>query len=403
MKIQLSEISIREITTGYTNDNQEGVVGYFGKLNIRPKYQREFVYKGAQQKAVIETVQKDFPLNVMYWVKNPDGTFTVPELPPEGKFTKITNELGTYEVLDGQQRTISICEYVAGSFSYNGMYFHSLTDVEQNQILDYKLMVYFCEGNDKEKLDWFRTINIAGEKLYDQELRNAIYTGTWLTDAKRYFSKIGCAAYGLGSDYMNGHLNRQDYLEKVIGWIAKDDSNEGINNYMSKHQHDENATELWEYFKAVINWVQSVFIDTESEMKGLEWGRLYETYHNTNYNQNEISSKLLKLDADPYINNLKGVYEYILGGEMDTKLLEVRLFDEATKKSKYFIQTQAAEENETSNCPLCTIGHDSNKTRIYRFDEMDADHVKAWSNGGTTNSDNCEMLCKTHNRAKGNK
>jgi hypothetical protein len=385
MKIQLNEISIREITTGYTNDNEEGVVGYFGKLNIRPKYQREFVYKGAQQKAVIETVQKDFPLNVMYWVKNPDGTFTVPELPPEGKFTKITNELGTYEVLDGQQRTISICEYVAGSFSYNGMYFHSLTDVEQNQILDYKLMVYFCEGNDKEKLDWFRTINIAGEKLYDQELRNAIYTGTWLTDAKRYFSKIGCAAYGLGNDYMNGYLNRQDYLEKVIGWIAKDDSNEGINNYMSKHQHDENATELWEYYKAVIEWVQRVFSTYRKEMNGLDWGNLYNHHKDQSFDSAKLEEEITELMKDEDVESKKGIYSYVL--TRNEKYLNIRAFSDKQKRESF--------ERQSGVCVKCQ--------KTFEIGEMEADHITPWHEGGKTNSENCQMLCKNDNRIKGGK
>lgn len=242
MKIQLKEISIREVVDGYINNQEDGVVGYGGKLNIRPKYQREFVYADKQRNAVIETVKKDFPLNVMYWVKNEDDT---------------------YEVLDGQQRTISICEYVEGNFSLDDFFFHNLTDTEQEQILDYKLMVYFCEGNDREKLDWFRTINIAGEKLTDQELRNAIYTGTWLTDAKRYFSKTGCPAYGIGSEYLTGSPIRQDYLEMAISWL----NNDNIEQYMSEHQHEPNAFELWSYFQSVITWVSTVFPNYRREMK----------------------------------------------------------------------------------------------------------------------------------------
>src|SRR3990167_4595081 len=234
MKIKLKEITIKEVANKYTNDNEEGVVGYGGKLNIRPKYQREFVYKDHQRDAVIETVRKNFPLNVMYWVENEDGT---------------------YEVMDGQQRTISICEYVAGKFSLNYQYFHNLESVEKEKILDYKLMVYFCEGNDKEKLDWFKTINIAGEKLTDQELRNAIYTGTWLTDAKRYFSKSGCPAHGIGSDYLSGVAIRQDYLETAISWL----SNGNIEQYMADNQHKPNANELWLYFQKVISWIEVVF------------------------------------------------------------------------------------------------------------------------------------------------
>jgi uncharacterized protein with ParB-like and HNH nuclease domain len=242
MKIQLREISVREVTSGYINNAEDGVVGYSGKLNIRPKYQREFVYKDKQRDSVIETLQKNFPLNVLYWVKNEDDT---------------------YEVLDGQQRTISICEYVAGNFSLDYQYFHNLEDIEKQEILDYKLMVYFCEGNDREKLDWFKTINIAGEKLTDQELRNAIYTGTWLTDAKRYFSRTGCPAYGIGSDYMNGSPIRQDYLETAISWINIGE----IEKYMSENQHSPNAFELWSYFQNTITWASTIFPNYRKEMK----------------------------------------------------------------------------------------------------------------------------------------
>jgi uncharacterized protein with ParB-like and HNH nuclease domain len=242
MKIELREITIREVVDKYINNNEEGVVGYSGKLNIRPKYQREFVYKDKQRDSVIETVRKNFPLNVMYWVKNSDDSF---------------------EVLDGQQRTISICEYVAGNFSLNFQYFHNLEDTEKEEILDYKLMVYFCEGTDKEKLDWFKTINIAGEKLTDQELRNAIYTGTWLTEAKKYFSKSGCPAYAIGSDYLNGSPIRQDYLETAIAWISENK----IEQYMAENQHKPNANELWLYFQSVINWIKAVFPNYRKEMK----------------------------------------------------------------------------------------------------------------------------------------
>ena len=244
MKIELKEITIREVSTGYLNDDEEGVVGYNTKLNIRPKYQREFIYGTKQRDSVIETVIKNFPLNVMYWVKNADDT---------------------YEVMDGQQRTISICEYIAGKFSLNFQYFHNLTTEEKEQILDYKLMVYFCEGNDREKLDWFKTINIAGMKLTDQELRNAIYTGTWLTDAKRHFSKSTCAAHNLANEYMTGSSIRQDYLETSIRWISKDN----IEQYMSYHQHDPNANELWLYFQKVISWVKAIFPKYRREMKGI--------------------------------------------------------------------------------------------------------------------------------------
>jgi hypothetical protein len=267
MKIELKQIPIREVIEKYINDEEEGVVGFGGKLNIRPKYQREFVYKEKQRNAVIETIRKDFPLNVMYWVKNKDGT---------------------YEVMDGQQRTISFCEYIAGSFSFNFQFFENLEKDEKEQILNYKLMVYFCEGEDKEKLDWFEIINIAGEKLTDQELRNAIYTGTWLTDAKRHFSKTGCPAYNLANSYMKGTPIRQDYLETAISWI----SNGEIKEYMAKNQNKPNANELWLYFQSVINWVKATFPNYRKEMKGIDYGSLYNEYKNKEFDSKKIEKEI---------------------------------------------------------------------------------------------------------------
>jgi hypothetical protein len=273
MKIELHEIQIKEVVKGYLNDNEEGVVGYGGKLNIRPKYQREFVYKDKQRDAVIETLVKNFPLNVMYWVKNEDDS---------------------YEVLDGQQRTISICEYVAGVFSLNHLYFHNLQKEEKEQILEYKLMVYFCEGTDKEKLEWFKIINIAGEKLTDQELRNAIYTGTWLTDAKKHFSKSGCPAYNIGSDYMTGSPIRQDYLETVISWL----SNGNIEQYMADNQHKPNANELWLYFNSVISWVKVIFPKYRKEMKGVYFGFLYNKFKDKEYDAKKLETEITQLMQD---------------------------------------------------------------------------------------------------------
>lgn len=267
MKIELREIAIRDVVAEYTNNQEDGVIGYAGKLNIRPRYQREFVYKDTQRNAVIETVRRGFPLNVMYWVRNADNT---------------------YEVLDGQQRTISICEYVAGNFSLDFQYFHNLTDTEREQILDYRLMVYFCEGNDREKLDWFRTINIAGEKLTDQELRNAVYTGTWLTDAKRYFSRTSGPAYGIGSDYLNGSPIRQDYLETAIDWI----SGAHIEQYMAVHQHDPNAFELWSYFQNVITWTSTIFPNYRREMKGVAWGTLYNSFKDAGFDAKKLETEI---------------------------------------------------------------------------------------------------------------
>ena len=360
MKIQLNEITIREVSNGYLNSDEEGVVGYGEKLNIRPKYQREFVYKDKQRDAVIETIKKNFPLNVMYWVKNEDGFF---------------------EVLDGQQRTISFCEYIAGTFSLNNLYFHNLTDVEKNQILDYKLMIYFCEGNDKEKLDWFKIINIAGEKLTDQELRNAIYTGTWLIDAKRYFSKSGCPAHGMASDYLSGSAIRQDYLETVIRWISGDK----IEDYMSKHQHEPNANELWLYFQNIINWVRVVFPNYRKEMKGVEFGPLYNEFKNEKIDSKKIEKEITELMQDEDVTKKSGIYPYVLTRQ--EKYLNIRSFTEKMKREAY--------EKQKGSCKKCK--------EHFEIEEMEADHIKPWHEGGKTTAENCQMLCKQDNRTKSGK
>ncbi|MDQ7009751.1 MAG: DUF262 domain-containing protein [Candidatus Gracilibacteria bacterium] len=360
MKIELREISIREVVDGYVNNNEEGVVGFGGKLNIRPKYQREFIYKEKQRNSVIETVKKDFPLNVMYWVKN---------------------ENDSYEVLDGQQRTISICEYVAGKFSLDFQYFHNLEDTEKEQILDYKLMVYFCEGDDKEKLDWFKTINIAGEKLTDQELRNAIYTGTWLTEAKKYFSKSGCPAYGIGSDYLRGSSIRQEYLETAISWI----SNGNIENYMAQNQHKPNANELWLYFQSVINWVEMIFPNYRKEMKGIAFGLLYNEFKNKEYDSNKLEEEISVLMQDEDVTKKGGIYEYILTGK--EKFLNIRAFTDKNKRELF--------EKQKGICTKC-----ENK---FELNEMEADHITPWHEGGKTNTKNCQMLCKNCNRTKSGK
>ena len=360
MKIELKEITIREVANGYVNDEEEGVVGYSGKLNIRPKYQREFVYKDKQRDSVIETVKKNFPLNVMYWVKNEDDT---------------------YEVLDGQQRTISICEYAKGSFSLNALYMHNLTDVEQNQILDYKLMIYFCEGNDKEKLDWFKTINIAGEKLTDQELRNAIYTGTWLTNAKKYFSKSGCAAYGIGSDYMTGSPIRQDYLETAISWL----SNDKIEEYMAVNQHKPNANELWLYFTGVMNWIKVVFPKYRKEMKGVNYGFLYNKFKDTAIDSAKLEKEITQLMQDEDVTKKSGIYEYVL--TRNEKYLNIRAFTDKQKRESY--------ERQKGICVKCK--------EHFEINEMEADHIKPWHEGGKTSAENCQMLCKQDNRTKSGK
>ncbi|MBP7806576.1 DUF262 domain-containing protein [Candidatus Gracilibacteria bacterium] len=360
MKIELREITIREVVEGYINNQEDGVVGFGGKLNIRPKYQREFIYGEKQQNSVIETVKKNFPLNVMYWVKNEDDT---------------------YEVLDGQQRTISICEYVAGKFSLNYQAFYNLEDIEKEQILGYKLMVYFCEGDPKEKLDWFRTINIAGMKLTDQELRNAIYTGTWLTDAKRYFSKTGCPAYGIGSDYMNGSPIRQDYLETAISWFSDDK----IEEYMSRNQHEPNAFELWSYFQNVITWTSTVFPNYRKEMKGVAWGTLYNTLKDTKFDAKKLEDEIKTLMQDEDVTKKSGIYEYVLN--KNERALSIRAFTDKQKREAY--------ERQAGICTKCG--------EHFALEEMEADHITPWSQGGKTTAENCQMLCKNCNRTKSGK
>ncbi len=360
MKIELKEIPIKEVINNYINNNEEGVIGYNGKLNIRPKYQREFVYKDAQRDSVIETVRKNFPLNVMYWVKNEDET---------------------YEVLDGQQRTVSVCEYVTGKFSLDYQYFHNLEDSEKEAILDYKLMVYFCEGNDKEKLDWFKTINIAGEKLTDQELRNAIYTGTWLTDAKRHFSKSGCPAYGLASDYLKGSAIRQDYLETAIKWISDDN----IEQYMAENQHKPNANELWLYFQSVINWIKVTFPKYRKEMKGVDFGFLYNELKDKEFDSEKLEEEITKLMQDEDVTKKSGIYSYVL--TKNEKFLNIRAFTDKQKRETY--------EKQEGICVKCE--------EHFELNEMEADHIKPWHEGGKSTSENCQMLCKMCNRVKSGK
>ncbi|MBS3076568.1 DUF262 domain-containing protein [Candidatus Pacearchaeota archaeon] len=360
MKIELKEISVKDVIKEYKNDDEEGVVGYAGKLNIRPKYQREFVYKDKQRDAVIETIRKSFPLNVMYWVKNKDGTF---------------------EVMDGQQRTISFCEYIDGKFSLNFQYFHNLEEDEKEQILNYKLMVYFCEGTDKEKLDWFKIINIAGEKLTDQELRNAIYTGTWLTDAKRHFSKTGCPAYNLASDYMKGSPIRQDYLETAISWIG--DGN--IEEYMAKNQTKPNANELWLYFQAVINWVKAVFPKYRKEMRGVDYGILYNEFKSKQFDSKRIEKEIVELMQDEDVTKKSGIYPYVI--TRNEKYLSIRSFTDKMKREAY--------ERQEGICPKCK--------EHFEIEEMEADHITPWHEGGKTTAENCQMLCKHDNRIKSGK
>lgn len=359
MYIELNEITVREVAENYVDNAEEGVIGYDGRLNIRPKYQREFVYDEKKRDAVIDTIRKDFPLNVMYWVKNEDGTF---------------------EVLDGQQRTISFCQYVKGDFSLDNRAFHNLTETEKQQILDYKLMVYFCEGDDKEKLDWFKIINIAGEKLTNQELRNAVYTGPWLSDAKLKFSKSNCAAYLHAKDYVKGSPIRQELLETAIKWISNGD----IEKYMSIHQHDPNANELWTYFRNVIDWVKLTFPNYRSEMKGIEWGPLYDKYRTALFNTDELEREITTLMIDDDVSNKRGIYPYIL--TRNEKYLSIRSFTEGQKRSAF--------EKQNGICVRCGGS--------FRLDQMEADHITPWSKGGKTSPENCQLLCLECNRRKSN-
>lgn len=360
MQIELREIYIKDLVADYSDNQEEGVFGFGGRLNIRPAYQREFIYKEKQRNAVIDTIRKNFPLNVMYWIDNEDGT---------------------YEVLDGQQRTISICQYVTGCYSVNFQYFHNLEEDEKEQILNYKLMVYFCSGTDKEKLDWFKTINIAGEKLTDQELRNAIYTGPWLESAKKYFSKTGCPAHNIGEKYLKGSSIRQEYLETVIDWIS--DGN--VEDYMATHQHNSDATDLWIYFQTVIIWIQSLFPDYKKEMKGLPWGALYNEYKDNKYNVSELKNKIESLMADDDVTKKSGAYEYVLSGNIKEKCLSIRVFTDSQKRTVYTQQNGV--------CPVCGEKFD--------IKDMEGDHITPWCEGGKTVIENLQMLCKSCNRKKG--
>lgn len=367
MKIELHKIKIKEVVRDYKDSAEEGVSAFGGKLDIRPKYQREFVYSGKQRDEVIKTIKNDFPLNVMYWVKKEDGNF---------------------EVLDGQQRTISIAQYVNGDFSieFNGRtaMFHNLTKEEQEQIMNYDLMIYHCEGKDKEKLDWFKIINIAGEKLTDQELRNAVYTGPWLTDAKLKFSKSNCAGYLLANDggqLMTGSPIRQEYLETALSWI----SNEQIEDYMARHQHDKNADELWKYFQNVIHFVREVFPNYRKEMSGVNWGEIYNEFKNKKLDVNKLEKEIKELMQDEDVTKKSGIYPYVLTRK--ERYLSIRVFTPNMKREAY--------ERQNGVCPACK--------KEFTINEMEADHINPWHDGGRTVALNCQMLCKEDNRTKSGK
>ena len=361
MNIELKEITIQELSNDFQDNAENGVVGFGGNLDIRPPYQREFIYKDKQRDAVINTITKNFPLNVMYWAVREDGTF---------------------EVIDGQQRTISICQYIDGDFAFQNRYFHNLKADEKEKILNYTLMVYVCSGTESEKLEWFKTINIAGEKLTEQELRNAVYTGSWVSDAKRYFSKSGCVAYNIGSDYLNGSPIRQEFLETAIDWISEGK----IENYMATHQHDPNATALWLYFQSVITWVNATFtVKRKKFMKGIQWGLFYNKYKDVVFDTKAIEEETARLIADDEVEKKSGIYAYIL--TKDERYLGIRTFSDSVKQKVY--------EKQKGICPICKNHFD--------ISEMEGDHITPWVEGGKTIEENCQMLCKDDNRRKSSK
>ena len=382
----LTDITVEDICKGFVYNELEGkgLFGWGGKLTIQPEYQRNYIYAdGKKDVAVVRSLMSGYPLGLIYFVKTADGR---------------------YEVLDGQQRITSFGRFRTGKLAVkdaNGMeqYYDGLADDLKERISGAKLTIYVCEGEESEIKEWFKTINIAGVPLNEQELLNAIYSGTFVSAAKEEFSNSQNANVQKWSAYISGSVNRQDFLKTALDWVSRGN----IDGYMSKHRFDTDINELKTYFNSVIDWISGVFSDVENEMRGLEWGRLYETYHKTPYDPAEISGKVQTLMADPFVRNKKGIFEYILGGEQDTKLLDIRIFEEGTKRSVYTIQTKMATEQGVSNCPLCAMGHEANRTRIWKLGEMDADHVSAWSKGGPTDISNCQMLCKTHNKAKGNK
>lgn len=358
MKIELLDLTVRELVEDYIDAGEAGVTGYGGKLDIRPPFQREFIYNDKERNAVIDSILKGFPLNVMYWSDR---------------------ENGEYEIIDGQQRTISMAQYVDGDFSFNNQYFHNLASDKQALILNYKLMIYVCSGTDSEKLEWFKTINIAGKKLTNQELRNAVYAGTWVSDAKRYFSRSGCVAYKIGNAYINGSPIRQEYLETAVKWISRD----SIEDYMGTHQHDENALPLWEHFQSVIDWVASTFTNTRPKMmRGVDWGSLYNDFRDTDLDADKIEQETARLILDDDVQRKAGIYPYILTRE--EKHLNIRAFSAGMKQKVY--------EKQAGICVRCD--------GEFTIKEMEADHITPWSAGGKTCEENCQMLCKRCNREK---
>ena len=395
-----TSITVKDICEGFVYNELEGkgLFGLSGKLTIQPEYQRNYIYAsdgGKREVAVIESILKGYPIGLIY-------------------FNKVSES--NLEVLDGQQRITSVGRFVTDKFAIkdeNGMeqYFGGMAKDKKAKILETKILIYECKGTESEIKEWFKTINIAGVSLTEQELLNAVYSGPFITLAKEEFSNSQNANIQKWSAYISGSVIRQHFLERALDWVSKDweDKNfdpkhtRPIGKYMSRHRYDNNIAQLKTYFNSVIDWVSSVFTDVESEMCGVEWGRLYEAYHKKSYNPNKVSEEVQKLHGDPYVKNRKGIFEFILGRSTDTKLLDVRVFDEATKNLVYREQTIKGEKKKESNCPHCALGHDANKKKIWGLNDMDADHVAAWSKDGETSVKNCQMLCKTHNRAKGNR
>jgi len=383
-----TDLTVADICNGFVYNELEGkgLFGLGGKLTIQPEYQRNYFYKdiegGKREQAVIHSLLKGYPLGVIY-------------------FNKVAKD--KFEVLDGQQRITSIGRFVTNKFAImddgNPMNFDSLPADQQAKLRDSKLLIYECEGTETEIKEWFETVNIAGVPLNKQELLNAIYSGPFVTLAKAEFSNSQNANIQKWNAYITGSASRQDFLERALDWVSKGN----IGSYMSAHRNDKNISSLKTYFNSVIDWVSMVFQDVKKEMRGLEWGRLYEQYHSKSYHPAKVAADVARLYADPYVERKRGIFEFILGAKKDSKLLEVRVFDEATKHSVYEKQTRAAKAKGKSNCPLCAMGADPNKNRTYKIEEMDADHVSAWSKGGGSSAKNCQLLCVTHNRAKGNR
>lgn len=381
-----TDITVEDVCKGFVYNEAEGkgLFGLSGKLVIQPEYQRNYIYAdGKKDVAVIKSLMKGYPLGLIYFTQTADGM---------------------YEVLDGQQRITSFGRFLTGKFPIkdkNGMeqYFRSLAEDLQNKIKNTKLTIYICEGEESEIKEWFDTINIVGIPLNEQERLNAIYSGPFVTKAKEMFSNTQNSNVQKWSAYVNGVVNRQDFLHTALDWVSKGN----VSSYMSLHRFDTDINELVTYFNSVIDWVSTVFIDVLPKMRGLEWGRLYEQYHTKAYDPQKVSELVKKLDADFYVKEKKGIFEYVLGGCVDTKLLEIRIFDDPVKNSVYAKQTEEAKKKHISNCPLCALSTGSNHAKIWKLNEMDADHVAAWSKGGATDISNCQVPCKTHNRAKGNK